>query len=120
MVASLLTQPQADRHLCLDRIRDEALLVRGMMKSRLVRRRRTRLTTVGDSGIQGDRAHPGAAPLVLRHHSDGLVVVAVYLESLSVRHEEERQHMTARNRGDEGLLRVAVRPMRGRGGHGGG
>src|SRR6185312_1053595 len=90
----------------LDRIGDEALLMRQVMQPLLVRRSRELFSAVSNSRVKNDRAYPGDTALVFGHHAHRFVMVAVDLETLLIGEIQIRQHMTARNCRNKCLLRI--------------
>jgi hypothetical protein len=70
------------------------------------------LPTVPNDGIQRDRANPERALLVGGHDAHRFIVVRFHLKTLARGEMEESQHVTARDRRHERLLRIQTRRVR--------
>src|SRR5437773_7270630 len=102
-----------DDHLGAHRIRDKAFLVGLVVQLGEHRLRRRRGEFYG--GPQGDARHRHAAFGILLEHALGVVDVAVD-DQLPPRGEaHEPEDVAGREGGDEKLLRIGPRPMRGAG-----
>src|SRR6266404_3679381 len=103
-------EPRLDADFSLDRIGDEALLVRALVHCRMLLR---------SGRSSGKRHHWPQRDLRdprLVEHSDRLVDVALDHPFLLAGEVQEPQHMAGGERGDEALLRVDADRRRYRGG----
>src|SRR5208283_1470361 len=69
-------------HFGFNGIGDEALFMRGVMQSLLVRRRGKLVATINNFRMKPDRTHPRHSLLVFGHDAHGFVMIAVHLEPL--------------------------------------
>src|SRR6267378_8167732 len=92
--------PRLDANFSLDRIGDEALLVRALVQCRVLLRSR-RSSGKRHHWPQRDLRDPG-----LVEHAHGLVDITVDHPFLLASEVQEPQHMAGGERGDETLLRV--------------
>lgn len=89
----------AEHHgdLGLDRVGDEALLVRLVVKPRFLLWTRSVARAVFHPRMKHDLADPRYAVLILGHGPDRVVFIARHLESPARRQVQEGEQVTARN-----------------------
>ena len=109
----------AHGHGGLNGVGDEALLVRQKMQALLVGGSGQFVAAVGDLRMKSNRTHPRHTSVVLCQHANGLVMVAVHLETLPASQRQIREHVAARNCRDIRLLRVNAGRIRVGRGHNG-
>lgn len=106
-----------DSNLGLNRISNEALLVGEMVQMVLLGRVRNFGAAVGDARVQCDGAHPWDSFFILGCDADCLILITVQLEALPGGQKDKREHVTARNGGDESFFGINIGRIGPRRGH---